>query len=80
MKCKYCGANLAIEDEKCPFCGKPNPFMTKHRSEMKRFTKEFEKTKSEVIEKSNRFNSWTIRVTVIAVLVALNVTVLLMFS
>ena len=80
MKCQYCGVNLAIEDEKCPFCGEPNPFMIKHRSEMKQFTKEFEKTRTEVIEKSNRFNSWTIRVTVIAVLVALNVTVLLMFS
>lgn len=80
MKCKYCGSNLTIDDEKCPFCGKDNPFAVKHREEMKFFSKKFQKTQNDVIEKTNRFNGWTVRITVIAVLVALNVILLFMLA
>lgn len=70
MKCRNCGSNLAMEDEKCLFCGTENPFAQKHRKEMKHFTKEFHKTKEEVMDRSNRFNQWTVKITICAVLVA----------
>lgn len=80
MKCKYCGSNLTIDDEICPFCGKPNPFAVKHRSQMRFFRNEFNQTKEDVVEKSNRFNSWTVRITIIAVLLALDLLLIVLMS
>ena len=71
MKCEYCGNNLQIEDKVCPFCGKPNPFAKQHQREMARFSKKFEETRSDVLEQSARFNRRTVRITILAVLVAL---------
>ncbi len=71
MKCEYCGNNLQIEDKVCPFCGKPNPFAKQHQKEMDRFSKKFEKTRADVLEQSARFNRRTVRITILAILVAL---------
>ena len=71
MKCEYCGNNLQIEDKVCPFCGKPNPFAKQHQKEMDRFSRKFEKTRADVLEQSARFNRKTVRITILAVLVAL---------
>lgn len=77
MKCPKCGANLSIDDAKCSFCGNDNPFAVKHRKEMHHFKKEFEQTKEEVLHKSNYFNRWTVKITLIAVLAALDLGLLL---
>ncbi len=29
LKCKYCGALLKLEDEVCPYCGKPTDHIEK---------------------------------------------------
>ena len=71
MKCKNCNANLQIEDEKCPYCGAENPFAKKHRADMKKYAGEFASTRSEVLENSSRFNRYTVKITIVAVLVAL---------
>ena len=71
MKCEYCGNNLQIEDQVCPFCGKPNPFARQHQKEMAKFSRRFEKTRADVLEDSARFNKKTVRITILAVLVAL---------
>lgn len=68
MKCPTCGANLQIEDEKCPFCRNPNPFAVKHRQQMRHYQQEFQETKREVEKKARHFNSLTAKITVIAVL------------
>ena len=52
MKCKYCGSNLGIEDEYCPYCGKLNEEAAGHHAELKSYTDEFEQTKTEVKKKS----------------------------
>ena len=80
MKCKYCGSNLTIDDAYCPYCGKPNSFAVKHRKQMQSFRNEYNDTKEEVIKKSNYFNGFTVKLTAIAILVALNVGVLLLLS
>ena len=49
MKCPNCGSNLTIDDEVCSFCGVANPHARTHREEMRRFKKDYDRTKSEVI-------------------------------
>lgn len=71
MKCPTCGANLQIEDEKCPFCGNPNPFAVKHQQDMRHYQQEFQKTKQEVEKKTLHFNFFTARIAVIAVLLVM---------
>lgn len=71
MKCPTCGADLQIEDEKCPFCANPNPFAVKHRQDMDYYRQEFQKTKREVELKTGRFTLVTVKITVIALLLVL---------
>lgn len=71
MKCQHCGNNLNIEDKYCPYCGQPNPFAVKHQEEMERFEMDYQETKEDVLEQSSRFNRHTVRITIIAVMVAL---------
>lgn len=71
MKCTACGYNLNIEDEFCPHCGKVNEFASKHTDDMKKFSKEFETTKIEVMGNSNFVNSFAAKLTVIGFLLAL---------
>ena len=78
MKCPNCGSNLSIDDERCSFCGADNSFAKKHRSQMRHFTREFNKTKADVLKKSNHLNKWAVKITLIAVLVALNCLILFM--
>lgn len=70
MKCEHCGNNLQIEDRFCPCCGQPNPFAVQHQKEMQRFSREFRQTQQNVLEQSERFNRHTVRITILAVLVA----------
>ncbi len=71
MKCEYCGNNLGIEEEVCPYCGKENKFAKKHIKDMRKFSNSFNSTREEVLANSNRFSAFTVRLTVVAVLVAL---------
>ena len=71
MKCQHCGNNLNIEENYCPYCGQPNPFAVKHQEAMRRFEKDYERTRKDVLEQSSRFNRHTVRITILAVLVAL---------
>lgn len=76
MKCPNCGSNLTIDDAKCSFCGGDNPFAVQHRKEMRRFTKEFNKTKADVMQKSQRLHHWAAKITLIAVLLAVNLLII----
>ncbi len=71
MKCQHCGNNLNIEENFCSYCGQPNPFAVKHQEAMRRFEKDYERTRKDVLEQSTRFNRHTVRITILAVLVAL---------
>ena len=71
MKCEYCGNNLSLEDEKCPYCGKENKLAKKHNRDMEKFENDYASVKKEVLANSRRFNGFAVRITVIAVLIAL---------
>lgn len=72
MKCPNCGSSLTIDDAVCSFCGTENPYAKKHRQEMRQFTKAFNETKTEVLEKSQKINFFAVKIAIIAVLVALS--------
>lgn len=72
MKCPKCGANLTIDDELCSFCGVENPFAEKHREEMRHFTKDFNRTKSQVLAKTQIHSKFVAKVTLVAIMIILN--------
>lgn len=76
MKCEFCGANLKIDDQACPYCGQENPNAKQHRQDMKRFRHEFNATKKDVYATTRRFSKMTVRATIISVLIALNLLLL----
>ncbi len=71
MKCEQCGGSLKLEDVVCPYCEAVNPHAIQHIREMKRYKKEFEGTKEEVITTTRKYAGITTRVIIIAVLVIL---------
>lgn len=75
MKCPNCGANLTIDDEFCSFCGEENPFAEKHREEMEHFTKDFNRTKSQVLEKTQNHSRFVVKIMLIAVMMVANLLV-----
>lgn len=70
MKCPYCGANIAIEDAFCPYCGKPNPEAQQHRRDMRKYNAAFEETRAEVEERARRFSGIAVPMTLLAIAVA----------
>ncbi len=71
MKCEYCGGNLSLENEYCPFCGQPNRHAKQHIRDMKHFRGEFENTKKYVHDKTAGYTEVTVRAVIIAVLAVL---------
>lgn len=79
MRCRSCNAHLSIDDEKCPYCGTPNPEAVKHRQDMRRFSGEFHRTKSSVLKTSTETAQKSIRIMIIcimAVVVLISILVL----
>lgn len=54
MKCDFCGANLTIDDEVCPYCHTPNTHYVKHREDMHRYEQDYQSTKTEVYETAGK--------------------------
>ena len=71
MKCKACNAPLSIEDEKCPYCGTPNPDAVKHRQDMRRFSSEFYNTRSSVLRTASENAGKSMRIVILCVMVVL---------
>ena len=71
MKCPHCGANLSLEDERCPYCGQINEQARIHVRDMKRYQGEFSRTQAEVYRKTSRFGAITARCILLGVLLFL---------
>lgn len=80
MRCHSCNAPLSIEDEKCPYCGTPNPEAVKHRQAMKRFSGEFHQTKSSVLKTSSETAQKYVRIITICVLTVLLLIAFALFA
>ncbi|MCR5508032.1 MAG: zinc ribbon domain-containing protein [Lachnospiraceae bacterium] len=75
MKCRYCGSNLGIEDEVCPYCGKVNSQAAGHLAEMKKTRDEFESAKRSAA-KGTKINGRIARLIVIAVMIVATMVML----
>lgn len=80
MKCKSCGANIQLEDVRCPYCNYENTQAKRHWLFMHRYQKDYEATKDEVYKKTNFFTSMAVRSIFIAVLILLNVAVHVLYG
>lgn len=69
MKCEFCGANIDIESEVCPFCGMKKSQFVKHRKDMNRYNRAFHETRSNVVEENQKFSSKAASITVISLLI-----------
>ncbi len=68
MKCRYCGGNLSLEAEVCPYCGKVNEHAQQHVRDMKRYRSAFERTRRDVQDSAHRFSGITVRVAIACVM------------
>lgn len=64
MKCQYCGGNLNLQDENCPFCGRFNEQAAEYTKSMKDIKEEYGKT-AEKAKKKSKINERTARVLII---------------
>ncbi len=51
MKCKYCGADVTLDDHFCPHCGRAVEQAQRHQEEMQQYEAEFEQTKKAAMDK-----------------------------
>ena len=77
MKCPNCGANLTIDDEVCSFCGVENPYAEKHREQMRQFKTDYDRTKSQVLEKTQSHSKFVVKIMLIAIMIVINLVVIL---
>lgn len=80
MRCQSCNAHLSIEDEKCPYCGTPNPEAVKHRQDMHRFSGEFLHTRSSVLKTSSETAEKSVRYIILLLMVVLVILSLVFLS
>lgn len=73
MRCQSCNAHLSIDDEKCPYCGTPNPQAVKHRQDMQRFSGEFSKTRSSVLKTTSENAQKAMRLVIVSVMAVLTI-------
>ena len=66
MKCDFCGANLTIDDEVCPYCHTPNTHYVKHREDMHRYEQDYQSTKTEVYETAGKTSKKATQIAVLA--------------
>ncbi|MBQ6469021.1 MAG: hypothetical protein IJJ50_03090 [Lachnospiraceae bacterium] len=70
MKCRYCGGEIQLEDLVCPYCGRPNEEAQQHARDMRRYQREFQKTKMDVTEKAGHASKRAVQIAAIVSLIA----------
>lgn len=79
MKCKYCGADVRLDDHFCPNCGRPVEQAIRHQKEMEQYEKEFEKTRRQAMDRISVSGGFGTAVGIrLAVIVALIVALVAM--
>lgn len=78
MRCEYCGGNISLEAEECPYCGAPNKHAQKHAKDMKTYHKAYESTRSGVEEATHKYTGVTVRVVIIAILIVVILVLLVL--
>lgn len=71
MKCENCGGNVTLEDVVCPHCESVNQHAIQHIRDMKRYRRDYERTKEGVYSVIRNYVGVAVRVIIIAVLIVL---------
>lgn len=69
MKCEFCGYNIDIKSDVCPFCGMKKSQFEEHRRAMKQYDSDFRTTQETVVRKNQKFSSDAARITIICALI-----------
>lgn len=69
MKCEFCGANIDIESDICPYCGMKKEQFQEHRRAMGNYARSFQQTKDTVVEQNRSFSRKAGAIAVICVLI-----------
>ena len=72
MKCKQCGASITLDVNFCPYCGTENSEYKLQRKQMFHLKKDYERTKARVLRENQRIAASSVKITAIAILIALN--------
>lgn len=80
MKCKYCGSELSINDEACPFCGQKNEDAKPYTKTMKNYQKELKQATAKVEKTTMLVKNYMVFLIVAIVLLVLNVVFLVLKS
>lgn len=78
MECKFCGSQLNLEDEYCPFCGSKNKAAQKHIEDMRHYNQEFTQTKQQVLKESKWYSRYLAVMVAIVMAAVVNVAVIAM--
>lgn len=70
MKCEFCGSNIDIESDVCPYCGMKKSQFQEHRKAMKRYDRAFRRTRDTVVEQNRKFSRKAGAITIICILAA----------
>lgn len=76
MKCRFCGGPLSIEEEYCSHCGALNQEARQHIEDMKKYSRAFRRTRSQVMEETGRQSRRHGRALVLVLLILFNVMLL----
>lgn len=69
MRCENCGGEISLEAAFCEYCGSPNPHAQSHAREMKRFRRDFEKSRSSVHSAVRSYTGLSVRMVIIVLLI-----------
>ena len=68
MKCKYCGAEVGLEEKFCSYCGQPNDQAIRHFQDMAHYHRRYAATEAAVVSKTNRYSQVILRAVLILVM------------
>lgn len=68
MKCKYCGAEVGLEENYCSYCGRPNEQALRHTRDMASYHRRYAATEAAVVSKTNRFSQIILRAVLILII------------
>lgn len=68
MKCRYCGGEVGLEENFCPYCGRPNEQAQGHHRDMASFRRRYAETEASVVNKAEHYSRIIPRVILILVL------------
>ena len=69
MRCKKCLHEIGPEELRCPYCGAENSYAVQHQKNMKRFKKDYKKTRNEVIRSAQSTRGLATRAAILIVLI-----------